>query len=195
MVSQEQSSAQQSNEYGILYVRSGRLEEAIDCFYNAIKIDPLFIDAWHYMGCIFMDLERYNEAKKCFDKTIEICKGINTEFFTKTNHIMADAWHNQGVSFGNLGDYDKAIHCFDYAIDIFSTSKKTDSNLVLDRNLADVLRKKGFAHGMLGEHDKAKDCFDGAIQKYENIRSNDKDIDIDYAYALNSEGIILSSIR
>ncbi|MGA8084744.1 MAG: tetratricopeptide repeat protein, partial [Candidatus Nitrosopolaris sp.] len=79
-----------------------------------------------------------------------------------------------------------AVECFGEAIKILENNK--EPSLDRKRDLANIYRKKAFAHGKRSEYDRAKECFDKSIEIYESIRNFDKDIDIDFAYALNSRG-------
>jgi len=48
----------------------GRLEkynEAIECFEQALEIDPKYARAWYSKGLAFYNLEKYNEAIECYD--------------------------------------------------------------------------------------------------------------------------------
>jgi tetratricopeptide (TPR) repeat protein len=70
-----------SNDASIYHVKGEllchvlhRIDEGIQCFDKAIKIDPMFVDAYNCKGVALRKLDRYDEAIKCFAKVIELDK-------------------------------------------------------------------------------------------------------------------------
>jgi tetratricopeptide (TPR) repeat protein len=50
----------------------GRPQEALQCFDNALKLDPKDADAWVGKGTALMALGRNQEAIPCFDKALDL---------------------------------------------------------------------------------------------------------------------------
>ncbi|MGZ5511132.1 MAG: tetratricopeptide repeat protein, partial [Nitrososphaeraceae archaeon] len=48
--------------------------EAIECFDEAIKINPLYDRAWNYKGAALVELGQLDEAMECYGKGLRINK-------------------------------------------------------------------------------------------------------------------------
>ena len=85
---------------GLVFIDSGNYEEAINCFEKALKINPLYADAWYKKGIAF-----YNSGKSledelsCYNKALEIDNG------------HAKAWYAKGWALYELGEIEKAKEC------------------------------------------------------------------------------------
>jgi len=68
--------AQEDADYrisrGIELAAEGRREEAIECFNETLRINPLSAGAWYNKGLALYILGRYTEAIKCYDEALEI---------------------------------------------------------------------------------------------------------------------------
>jgi superkiller protein 3 len=71
--------------------RSGKYEEAIECFDKAIGLNSNHADAWFDKGYCLNNLGRYEEAIELFNKAIEI------------DPRFAPAWGGEGHAFFSLG--------------------------------------------------------------------------------------------
>ena len=91
---------------GITLVQSGKYEEAIASYDQAIEIKPDCQDTWCNRGIALNDLGRYEEAIASYDRAIEI---------QPDSH---QAWYNQGITLCYLGRYAEAIASYDRAIEI-----------------------------------------------------------------------------
>jgi len=60
------------NTKGIALTNSNRLQEAIQCYDKALKIDPKDAAAWFLKGAVLNKLNRYQEALQCCDRALEI---------------------------------------------------------------------------------------------------------------------------
>ena len=81
-------------------------EQAIEYFTKAIKIDPKYIDAYHWRGITYNDLKKYDEAINDFNNTI------------KLSPEHAEAYKYKGDIYFDLEKYEEAIHNYDKAIKI-----------------------------------------------------------------------------
>jgi len=66
-------------------------DKAIECFDEAIKIDPLYYQAWYNKGEVFSSFGKYDEALKCYDGALRI------------NPDNAYVWYNRGAALFDLG--------------------------------------------------------------------------------------------
>jgi len=80
--------------------------KAMECFDNAIDLDPLNYLAWSNKGLILKKMNRKEDAIACYDKAIEI------------NPKFPNAWFNKGVLLGTIGKIDEAIICLDEVLKI-----------------------------------------------------------------------------
>lgn len=64
--------AEEWNNKGYSLYESGRYEEAIAAYNEAIKIDPVFKAAWYNKGLALYKLGRYDEAVAAYDEVIRI---------------------------------------------------------------------------------------------------------------------------
>ncbi|MEG3057263.1 MAG: tetratricopeptide repeat protein [Methanoculleus sp.] len=92
-------------------------------------------------GNLLDDLDRYDEAIRCYDRALE----IDPEY--------AIAWNNKGAALANLGRYDEAIQCYDHMLEI-------------GPEYAGAWNNKGIALKGLGRYDEAIQCYD-QVEKME----------------------------
>jgi len=59
-------------ERGDMLARSGRFEEAVSAYREAIRADPGNYGAWHNLGCALSDLRRNDEAAAAFEETLRL---------------------------------------------------------------------------------------------------------------------------
>jgi tetratricopeptide (TPR) repeat protein len=116
----------------------GRREEAINCFDQALAIDPREAMTWNNKGVSLYRLDRHEEAINCFDQALAI----------DPQHAMA--WTNKGGSLAALGRWEEAINCFDQA-------------LAVDPRNAMLWSNKGAALSGLGRREEAIRCYDQAL--------------------------------
>jgi len=60
------------NNKGTVLLDLGKIEEAIECFEQAIKIDPNYKIPWYNKGIVFFNLEKYQDALKYFEEAIKL---------------------------------------------------------------------------------------------------------------------------
>ncbi len=56
------------------YIKQEQYEKAIECFKEAIDLDPTYTAAWNNLGFSYFKLGRLDEAKKCKEKINELKK-------------------------------------------------------------------------------------------------------------------------
>ncbi|MBC8389296.1 MAG: tetratricopeptide repeat protein, partial [Actinobacteria bacterium] len=90
----------------------GQHNEALDCFNEAIKINPEFEDAWCNKGITFDKLGKYDEEMDCFNEAIKI------------NPFYYRSWYYKGAALIELGQVKEAKRCYDIALKIQKKSSK-----------------------------------------------------------------------
>lgn len=88
------------------YMSNDKMLDAIRSFELAIRIDPLYVDAWVKKGYAHFHLGEYTVAIGAYDKALEI--DVNN----------AEAWNLKGLAYYKLKNYGKAIDCCEKAVDI-----------------------------------------------------------------------------
>jgi len=71
---------------GNSFFRSGRLEDASRCYDEALKLNPLCVEAWTNKGSCLTDSGKFEDALQCFNKALQI------------NPQYALTWFNKGVA-------------------------------------------------------------------------------------------------
>jgi tetratricopeptide (TPR) repeat protein len=128
---------------GDTFFKSGRYDESIKRYDNALKTDPKDAIAWSLKGLALLnltDLAKYDEAITCFDKAVQIRPDFDV------------AWNYKGMALYHLKRYDEAITCFDKVIQI-------RPDFVEAWNYY-----KGMTLAALAKYDESITCFDKVIQ-------------------------------
>jgi tetratricopeptide (TPR) repeat protein len=116
----------------------GKVDEAIECYQKAIKLDPKIAEAHNNLGLVLHGKGKVDEAIACFQKAIALAPKD------------ANAHNNLGFALQGKGNVDKAIECYKQAIAIDSRHVKAHTNL-------------GGALQGKGKGDEAVGCFHKAI--------------------------------
>ena len=187
-VSAEESSSQWI-EKGRDFYNASQYDDAIDCYEEAIALEPENEVAWFDNGLALQKEGRYDDAINAFNKAIEI------------DPQDADSWVGKGSVLNDQGKYDEAIQCYDRAIEIdpqdaLAWSNKgialddqskydeaiqaCDKAIELDSQNNYAWINKGLALYRQGKYDEAIQCYDRAIE-----------IDPQYALAWSNKGVAL----
>lgn len=103
----------QAKNYMIMWMSNINKNEGLTDIYlksadvvydRVLKLNLEDYKAWFAQGLSNLLLERYDKAKKCFDKSLAIYPDF------------PDAWNNKGISFIENNKYLLASHCFDKAL-------------------------------------------------------------------------------
>lgn len=132
------SDAEALNVKGMNLVRTRQLKEALECFEQAVKLNPNHSRAWYNRGMSLMGLGESNEeALLCFQKAIEI------------DPLYAEAWNNKGAVLTMLDKKNDALTCYERALE-------------LRKGYAMAWQNKGLLLLKMGDKKAAKDCFKNA---------------------------------
>lgn len=116
-------------------------ETQVECYTEALKLDPENEHAWTLKGSSHIALENYDEAIECFNKALQ----INPKSLDDTILIKL------GCTFGGKGETEKAIWCFTKAIEI-------------NPHNDDSWFWKGYVYAQLEKYDDAFECFNNTIK-------------------------------
>lgn len=89
---------------GVAYKNMGRIDEALDAYSTAIRLNPTQPDGYYNIGNIYAEKGDYREAKKLYLKAIEL------------DPRSARAYNNLGNIYFESGEYETAIECYNNAI-------------------------------------------------------------------------------
>ena len=126
-------------EAGAALQEEGHLEEAIDEFNDAIRLDPELGEAHHDRGKVYAALFQHERAIEDYDEAISL------------DPTIASAYDDRGYSYGRLNKYQRAVEDYDEAIR-------------LDPQSASAYNNRGLAYGRLNRYQRAVDDFDEAVR-------------------------------
>jgi tetratricopeptide (TPR) repeat protein len=113
--------------------------DALDYYHAALAKKPHDASLWNKVGITELMMQRYSEARKCFERAI------------KADHELANAYNNLGVVFYESRKYGAAIKQYEKAIAKDNTSASFFSNL-------------GAAHFSKKEFDPAVAAYQHALE-------------------------------
>lgn len=163
-------------EAGINYLNAGEYGEALSCFDELIRVDPINSEAYRLKGNVYWAAGDLDTALAHYDKAIELgMHGIDV------NYGDAEAYTSRGLIYYNKGAHDYAISDFTRAIDILPTQmlhdreeKTFESEEARLRSqeyishfsarIAAVHNNRGNAYRAVGEFDKAIEDYGAAIR-------------------------------
>jgi len=137
------ATAEEHVSLGNNLVEQAKFDRAIECYSQAIQIDPTFSIAYHNLGEMLFREKRWEDAIANYRKAIEI-------------HPNAfESYHSLGKTWAAQGELDRAIACHRKSIEINPNYARACLNL------GNILAQKG-------EFDSAINCYRQAI----NINGN-----------------------
>jgi Tfp pilus assembly protein PilF len=191
------------NNLGCTYFKSGKYEEAIKSFKQAIEIDPDFAEVHYNLGLAYFESGKYEEAIDAYKHAIRI------------DPDAADAHYNLGTDYGKSGMYKEAIESFKQAVRIdpdYASAhhnlgvayRKTGRNeeevesykqaIRIDPDLAIAHYNLGVAYGNLGKYKKAKESFKQAIRIDPDYKSAHYNLGITYLQ-INDRGSAIEQYK
>jgi tetratricopeptide (TPR) repeat protein len=125
------------NNLGVVLRQQGRLEEAMDHYYEVLRINPDFAEAHYNLGSVLADQGRPKEA---IDRFYEALR-INPDF--------AVAHNNLGVALMKQGNYDKAI------VHYYEVLRINPDFAMAHYNLGAILKHLGRLEEAIGHYERA----------------------------------------
>ncbi|HHY79453.1 MAG TPA: DUF5107 domain-containing protein [Thermoanaerobacter sp.] len=142
------------------YCFPNKLED-IEVLKNAIKINPKDDKAYYYLGILWYDKKQYEDARRCFERQIEL------------NHSFPTSYRNLALYYYNKAkDPGKALNYMEKAFEL----DKSDSRLLLE--LDQLYKKLGY------DIDKRLKNLETHLQLVEDR----DDLYIEYVTLLNLKG-------
>jgi tetratricopeptide (TPR) repeat protein len=171
----------------------GRNQEAVECFDNALDLDPDCATAWLDKGVAVGVLGRHAESVSCYRRVVELdpqdvlawnnlgrsllALGRDQEALTACGRALkldpgyGRAWNTMGTVLTSLGQRDEALAAFDKAV-------------AIDPNSSIAWKNRGSCLARLGRHKDAVESFAKAVN-----------IDPLYTDAWVSRGLSLAALR
>jgi len=131
--------ARQFAKQGEKFFMENRLEEAIDAYDQALKLQANLPEVWNNRGVVLTRLKRYQEAIASYEQAIQI------------RADYPDAWSNRGVALAKLKYYEAAVFSYDRAIQ-------------LKEDYLDAWNNRGQALMNLQQYDEAIASFNNAAK-------------------------------
>jgi tetratricopeptide (TPR) repeat protein len=130
-----------------------RYEEAIVYFKQALEDEEDKTSALNYIGCCYINLERYYDALKVFDELLDF-------------RLWERPLFNKGRVYLKLANYSEALACFNRA-------------LMINPEESDVYYYLGVYHDKIGDYNTSKYYYEKAI----DIEYNDSEYHLNLAVA------------
>eukprot|EP01124_Arcella_intermedia_P008961 TRINITY_DN15756_c0_g1_i1.p1 TRINITY_DN15756_c0_g1~~TRINITY_DN15756_c0_g1_i1.p1 ORF type:complete len:594 (-),score=145.32 TRINITY_DN15756_c0_g1_i1:45-1724(-) len=127
------------------------MDEAINYFELACKVNPLSSAAWFWRGYCLYFIERFEEAFECYEEA------------SLLDPTDIHVWNNKALALQRLGRFKESIKYFDEALNIQSD------------NVTSYIYK-GFSLVCMGSYDEGMACYDQAVQlptSYDNMKKSD----------------------
>ena len=123
--------------YGLALMQLGRSDEALVPIQKAVRINPLYAEAFYHLANVLKDLGRFAEACVVYDRVLAL----------EPDH--ADAWSNQGDSLQTIGLFEEAVGRYEKALSLRSDYAQACSNCGL------ALHHMGRFEAALQHYDRA----------------------------------------
>ena len=129
------------NLLGIIFAAQKKSEQAIECYNEAIKLDPKFAMAYNNLGLEYSNFKKkLKDSEKLYKKAISL------------DDKIAEPYNNLGSLYNIMNRFNDAINCFKKAISLNPKLVATHHNL-------------GNIYLVTGELKLAKEQFEIAIKK------------------------------
>ena len=89
---------------GQLLLDKNELENALECFDQALALQPKHAEALIKKGGVLEKLNRFDEAAACYDRAIE------------ADNSMTIAYLHKGGLFNRMSRYEEALQCYEHAL-------------------------------------------------------------------------------
>ena len=117
IISHFPNSEEANNDMGIILGQTGKLDEAVNYFSRAIRINPERATFYNNLGFIFHRKGDINKALDCFSKAL------------KLDPYSVGAYNKIGTIFYQEGNFKKALYYFSKAVELDPFHKSAQENL------------------------------------------------------------------
>lgn len=83
---------------GLVFIRDGLLNEALQCFDEVIEKNANMAEAWGHKGYVLYKMKRFKEAEKCHDKALELNPNLIHSWINKGQILSAIGKKNKGAA-------------------------------------------------------------------------------------------------
>lgn len=123
---------------GEMLYHTGRYQEAVICYDQALKINQNFYEAWYNRAIALAKLDKYEDALLCYDQAISLQSNKYEPLYNKGNLLVrlqryeqaltyydktlalkpdiAEAWHNKAAVLAKLQRDEEALAAYNNAI-------------------------------------------------------------------------------
>jgi len=116
---------------------------------KAVALDPHNSEAYNNLGVVYLNLEKWDDAISCFEKTMSDILYLTPE----------NSWFNIGVAYENKNDYTKAIESYKKAAELAPTNPR----------IYEVYKRLGRVYYHSGKYLDAV----STLEKARNLNKND----------------------
>ncbi|KAL0358434.1 UNVERIFIED_CONTAM: putative UDP-N-acetylglucosamine--peptide N-acetylglucosaminyltransferase SEC [Sesamum angustifolium] len=152
-----QALALKSSNLGNLMKAQGLVQEAYNCYLDALRIQPTFAIAWSNLAGLFMEAGDLNRALQYYKEAVKL----------KPN--FSDAYLNLGNVYKALGMPQEAIVCYQRAL------QSRPDNAMAFGNLASVYYEQSNLDMAILNYKRAIACDTGFLEAYNNLGNALKD--------------------
>lgn len=161
------------NRLGEVCADTGRTDEALDNFEQAVELDPHHWRAVHNRGVAYATMARYDEAIADFDHTIKLNRNYPSAWFNR-----AELLYEQGKYTEAVADYTEVLrlqpddaaalnsrgHSY-YRLEKFrEAAADYNQSLKLDPNNAAAYTNRGDVYAEVGDYEQAGADYQSAIR-------------------------------
>lgn len=156
-----------SNNTGVAYFKLGSIDDASNCYDQAISHHPRNWIAWSNRGALLTSQDRQKEALACFDQALLLEKNHLVLLNKGFAHLSADeldpalksfeqslamketaeGYNDKGITLARMNRFGEALNCFRKALQL--SPEFSDAQENFDRNEPKITKKKG--RGRKGE--------------------------------------------
>jgi tetratricopeptide (TPR) repeat protein len=136
------SAASLYNLMGIAFQADGRPDDAIGCFYRAVRLNPNEVETYNNLASVLIDQNKIDDAIECYEMALRI----------KLDGVV---YYNLGVALAKKNKLDEAEKCYEKAVKIKPYFPRAYNNL-------------GNIFLLKGRFDEAEMCFQKALQIWPN---------------------------
>ncbi len=126
---------------GLTLAKLGRLDEALPCFDEALRLEPDNDIAWYNKGDTFVQLADYAQAITCYERTAQL---------SSTFRSYPSLWNAKGFALFQGQHFEDGLACYERALTLDPDNPKA---LAGEADTLDALKFRAKAQGHPPSHD------------------------------------------